>query len=166
MGRSTSGLRSGKESGEGGKRPWMKPETVSGREGGRGWGADTQGLVGHVRQLRLDPAHSGKPLGPSRQVGGVIRSKTCDTSAFPPTPIHAPAGASHLHSHPQSHTHPLAPPGRASEHPVPTPRKSVRRRPAHRLSLCGRALWSSQGGSLLTPHRRRCALDPCLSPHG
>lgn len=88
-----------------------------------GGGMDTQGLVGHVRLLNLDPACSGKPLGAFRQVDDVTHTNmlawkpthTPDTSAFSPTHI---SRSCHLHPHPQSHTHPLAPPGRAAENPV------------------------------------------------
>lgn len=108
--------------------------TVCAKAGG---GTVTWGLVGHVRQLNLDPARSGKPPGVFRQVDDVTDTNmltykpthTPDTSPFSPTHTSHSCQASHLHPHPQSHTHPLAPPGRAAENPVPASSKSVRRLP-------------------------------------
>lgn len=108
--------------------------TVCAKAGG---GTIMWGLVGHVRQLSLDPSWSGKPPGVFRQVDDVTDTNTLaykpthapDTSTFSPTHTSRSCQASHLHPHPQSHTHPLAPLGRAAENPVLASSKSVRRLP-------------------------------------
>ena len=102
-----------------------------------GGGTDAQGLVGHVRQSSLHPARGGKPRGAFRQVDDVIDTNMLaykpmhapDTSVFSPTHISRSCQAAHLHPHPRSCTHPVAPAGSTAENPVPAPSKSVRHSP-------------------------------------
>ena len=71
-----------------------------------GGGTDAQGLVGHVRQSNLRPAHGGKPRGAFRQVDGVICTNARlqpthapDTSAFSPAHVSRSCQASHPRPH-------------------------------------------------------------------
>lgn len=131
-----------------------------------GGGADTWGRVGHVRQLSLHPACTGKPLGAFRQVDDAL-GNTCSYKpthapdralSLPPTCYVAARPSIHILTH--RVTRPLSPPGRAVGTWCWLPAKVSDIYPTCLLVLWGRVLHSLQERLVFTPHLHRHARAP------